>query len=126
MSSVTSSRFSVSPLSANRQLRQADQTEPLDVTPKTVCGKVPVPEGGPREMTKSDIANVEFISASDLDSVFDSLIEATSFQHCLEDCECSWNIADVDTELMDLRDPPKPFKSAAAWAEVLPFRAKRR
>ncbi|QDT74824.1 hypothetical protein I41_40270 [Lacipirellula limnantheis] len=31
-----------------------------------------------------------------------------------------------DPGTMDLRDPPKPFKSAAAWRDVLPFKARRR
>ena len=60
-------------------------------------------------MSKSDICNVEFIDSQDLDSVFDSLIESVSFQHALEDCECRWNVADVDPDMMDLRDEP-PFK----------------
>lgn len=61
---------------------------------------------GLREMTARDIANVEFIDSRDLDEVFDSLIEAVSFQYDLEDCECRWNIADVDADMMDLSDPP--------------------
>jgi len=95
---------------ANRLLQQADQAEPVDL------------EGGPREMSKEDICNVEFINSSDLDSIFDSLIESVSFQHALEDCECRWNAADVDPDQMDLSDP-KPFKGKR---DVLPFRAKRR
>jgi hypothetical protein len=58
---------------------------------------------------------------SDLDAIFDSLIESVSFQHALEDCECRWNIADVDADLMDLSDPV-PLKSR----DVAPFRSKRR
>jgi len=74
-------------------------------------------------MTKADICNVEFIDSQDLDSVFDDLIEAASFQHALEDGECRWNIANVDTDLMDLRDPPpfkaqKPFKPSGAFGVV--------
>lgn len=80
--------------------------EPDDYQPK--C-RVPVGPEGPREMSKSDICNVEFIDSQDLDSVFDSLIESVSFQHALEDCECRWNVADVDPDMMDLRDEP-PFK----------------
>lgn len=77
----------------------------------------------PQEMSKADICNVEFISARDLDDVFDGIIEAASYQHALEDCECRWNIADVDTDLMDLGAPPaaKPFKSKR---DVVPFRSK--
>ena len=72
-------------------------------------------------MTKSDICNVEFIKASDLDSIFDLLIESVSFQHALEDCECRWNVADVDPDMMDLSDPV-PFKSR----DIVAFRSKRR
>lgn len=72
-------------------------------------------------MPKADICNVEFIDSQDLESVFDSLIESASFQHALEDCECRWNVADVDPDLMDLSDQP-PFKSR----DCVPFRAKRR
>ena len=74
-------------------------------------------------MSREDIANVEFINSSDLDPVFDSLIEAASFQHALEDGECRWNIADVDPDMMDLSDPPpfkgqKPFKPSGAFGVV--------
>ena len=74
-------------------------------------------------MSKADICNVEFINSSDLDSVFDDVIEAASFQHALEDCECRWNIADVDPDMMDLSDPPpfkaqKPFKPSGAFGVV--------
>ena len=93
----------------NRVLQQHDQSEPVDL------------DDGPREMTKIDICNVEFISARDLDEVFDGIIEAASFQHALEDCECRWNIADVDTDMMDLSDP-LPFKNR----DVVAFRSKRR
>ena len=98
-------------IQSNRELQQREVSEPADL------------ETGPREMTKADICNVEFISARDLDDVFDGIIEAASFQHALEDCECRWNIADVDTDLMDLSDPPsaKPFKSKR---DVVPFRSK--
>jgi len=72
-------------------------------------------------MSKADICNVEFINASDLDAIFDSLIESVSFQHALEDCECRWNVADVDTDMMDLSDPV-PFKGR----DVVAFRSKRR
>lgn len=94
---------------ANRELQQSELSEPLDL------------DNDPREMTKADICNVEFINSSDLDSIFDSLIESVSFQHALEDCECRWNIADVDPEQMDLSEPV-PFKSR----DVRAFRSKRR
>jgi len=101
---------------ANRELQQPDQSEPVDL------------DNGPREMTKADICNVEFINSSDLDSIFDSLIESVSFQHALEDCECRWNIADVDPEQMDLSEP-KPLRDVA-WPltqrDVVPYRAKHR
>jgi len=64
-------------------------------------------------MGKEDICNVEFIDSRDLVSVFDDVIEAASFQHALEDCECHWNIADVYTDMMGLSDPP-PFKAKKA------------
>lgn len=108
---------------ANPQLLQTDELQTFD---------------GPREMTKADICNVEFISARDLDDVFDGIIEAASFQHALEDCECRWNVADVNHDLMDLSDPA-PFKSKmacqqmqrdVAWQltqrDVVPFRSKRK
>jgi hypothetical protein len=74
-------------------------------------------------MSREDICNVEFIDSRDLDRVFDDLIEAASFQHALEDCECRWNIADVDPDMMDLSDPPpfkgqKPFKPSGAFGVV--------
>lgn len=74
-------------------------------------------------MSREDICNVEFINSRDLDSVFDDVIEAASFQHALEDGECRWGIADVDTDLMDLSDPPpfkaqKPFKPHGAFGVV--------
>ena len=64
-------------------------------------------------MSKADIANVEFTNVSDLDAIFDSLIESVSFQHALEDCEHRWNIVDVAPDLMELIDP-KPFKPDGA------------
>jgi hypothetical protein len=77
---------------------------------------------GLREMTKADVCNVEFINASDLGSIFDSVIEAARIQHALEECECRWNLADVDADLMDLSDPV-PFKSPR---DVVAFRSKRK
>ena len=68
-------------------------------------GIIPTEPDDRREMGREDIANVEFINSSDLDSIFDSLIESVSFQHALEDCECRWNVADVDTDLLDLSEP---------------------
>ena len=56
-------------------------------------------------MTKSDNCNFQFINARE---VLDGIIAAASFQHALEDCECRWNIADVDHDLTDLRDPAPP------------------
>jgi hypothetical protein len=61
------------------------------------------------------------LGASDLDDVFDSVIEVASFQYALEDCECRWDLADVDADLMDLSDPV-PFKSR----NVVAFRSKRK
>ena len=94
---------------ANRELQQSDESEPIDADhrdPRQTEQWLPVPTADePQEMTREDIANVEFINSSDLDSIFDSLIESVSFQHALEDCECRWNIADVDTDLMDLSEP---------------------
>jgi hypothetical protein len=93
---------------------------------KTVCGKVPVGPDGPQEMTKADICNVEFINARDLDDIFDGIIEAASFQHALEDCECRWNVADVDHDLMDLSDltPMRDVAWQLPQRGAAPYRSK--
>lgn len=91
---------------ANRLLQEQDDEHEEYRDARQIEEWLPVPRADESwEMSREDIANVEFINASDLDSVFDSLIEAVSFQHGLEDCECRWRIADVNPDMMDLSDP---------------------
>jgi hypothetical protein len=103
----------------NAELLASDDAEPLDLSPKTISGKVPIPAGGPREMTRDDIANVEPLSMGDLDWFLDQLIEVASFQHAIDDVSGRWSTTDVDTDLMDLSEPaPVPRR------DVVPFKAK--
>ena len=117
----------------NRLLQQRDQTEPRDLdvlswdsTPHlTVCGKVPVPEGGPVEMSAVDRCGFDVGSFFELNQGLDQVAR-----------EERWTLGDVDPESVDLSAesladyrfaiakplPPlktevKPFKSATAFAK---------
>ncbi|QDT73701.1 hypothetical protein [Lacipirellula limnantheis] len=72
--------------------------------------RVPVPAGGPVEMTKADIGNVEFLQMGDLDFALDAVVEAASAQHEMEDLNCRWTLGGNpdDFDLADYDDEPTP------------------
>ena len=80
---------------------------PDDYKPK--C-RVPVSPEGPREMTKADIANVEFLQMGDLDFALDAVVDAATAQNEMEDLNCRWTLGGIDPELFDVSDP-LPFKA---------------
>lgn len=109
----------------SREAKRAKMQAADDYAPKY---RVPVPAGGPVEMSKADICNVEFLQMGDLDFALDAVVEAASAQHEMEDAHCRWTLGGNpdDFDLGDYDDEPtpppfkaqRPFKPAGAFNVV--------
>jgi hypothetical protein len=112
---------------ANELLREGDVVVPQDLpvpdsyftlnhdfTPSiTVCGKVPVPEGGPREMSATDRRGFSIASFVELNKGLDKVYRQER-----------WELTGVEPELAP-KPTSKSRKRAKVTRDIVPFRARR-